>query len=514
MKNNLIVRQNETRVAGVLSGWDRLVFRGCGSLLSYLDAMLLWTLRAGILLKDYSERALALSGEMKRACLREAERNDRPVRYLPSSGVDKNELARQILKENPVAEGLICVLTCLEPCDTYRVRGNPQTKRLELRKERTKCLHVYKYWLGRVFGFMSARLQTWLPCPVQVWVNGSEWLSRKLDKKGIAYRRRDNSLPWIEDFDAAQKLMDQTLRKNWMRVLEKTLERLCPGYRKRLDDTEVYWTAFQTEWATDICFKSTGNLQAIYRPLVRGAMTALGCDDILRFMNKRRSFQGEVTGNLRKCPEGVRIKHFLGGNTVKAYDKAGSVLRLETTINQPKQFRVFRAKQGGPNGEKAWRPLRKSVVDLKRRAEVSQATNDRYAEALGSLDTSKPLGELIAPICRPVSKNGTRCRALRPWSEADRLLFEAVSRGEFVLQGFTNADVAARLYPGDHPDKTERSRIASRVCYRLKLLRTHGLIRKIKNQRRYRVTPKGREIISAILITQHATLQQLNALAA
>ena len=89
--------------------------------------------------------------------------------------------------------------------------------------------------------------------------------------------------------------MNQALRKNWMRVLEKTLERLCPGYRKRLDDTEVYWTAFQTEWATDICFKSTDNLQAIYRPLVRGAMTAPGCDDILRFMNKRRSFQGEVS---------------------------------------------------------------------------------------------------------------------------------------------------------------------------------------------------------------------------
>lgn len=514
MKNSDIVAQNRSHVIGVLNGWDRLVFRGCCPMLAYLDGMLLWILRTGILLKDYSKWALALSDAMKRACLAEAERRQRPVRYLRSSGVRKDDLARQILRENPVSEGLICILTCLEPCDTYRIRGNHRNKRLELRQERTKCLHVYKYWLDREFGLMGARLQTWLPCRVQVWINGREWLTRKLDRKGIAYRRHDNCLPWIDDFDAAQKLMNQTHSKNWIGVLDRILSRLSPGYQKRLPGCEVYWTAFQTEWATDICFGSTRHLRAIYRPLVRGAMTALGCDDILRFMNKRRSFQGEVDSNFRKNPEGVRVKHHLGGNTVKAYDKAGSVLRIETTINQPKQFRVFRAKQGDPQGPKAWRPLRKSVADLRRRVEVSQQVNQRYAEALGSLDSTTPLYDLVAPICRPICRRGTRYRALRPWSEDDRRLFEAVSRGEHVSQGFVNAQIAACLYPRRNPDQQERSRIASRVSYRLRLLRQHGLIRKVKNRRRYYVTPQGRKIISAILAAQHATLQQLNALAA
>ena len=514
MKNNDIVAQNESQVIGVLSGWDRLVFHGCCPMLAYLDGMLMWTLRMGILLKDYSEWALALSDAMRRACLEEAVYRRRPIEYLRSSGVRKDELARQILREKPVSEGLVCVLTCLEPCDTYRIRGNRRNKRIELRRERGKCLHVYKYWLDREFGLMGARLQTWLPCRVQVWINGRHWLARKLDRKGIAYRRHDNCLPWIEDFDAAQKLMNQTHSKNWIRVLDRILARLSPGYRKRLPGCEVYWVASQTEWATDICFASTRSLRAIYRPLVRGAMTALGCDDILRFMNKRRSFQGEVDSNFRKNPEGVRVKHHLGGNTVKAYDKGGSVLRIETTINQPKQFRVFRTKQGDPQSDKSWRPLRKSVVDLRRRAEVSQQVNQRYTEALGSLDTTTPLYDLVGPVCRPIRRRGTRYRALRPWSEDDRKLLEAVSRGEHVSEGFVNAQIAACLYPRRNADKQERSRIASRVSYRLRLLRNHGLIRKIKNQRRYHVTPKGRKIISAILVTQAATLQQLNALAA
>lgn len=508
-----IVAQNEAQVTGVLSGWDRLVFRGCPAGLAYLEVMSYFLRRTGILLKKYAEWSLNLSEAMKQACLTEAERRNRPVRYLRSSETRKDELARQILRSHPVAEGLICLFTCLEPCMTYRVRGNRETQRLELRREQSKCLHVYKYWIDSQFGFTGARLQTWLPCSIQVYVNGREWLARRLDRRGLGYERAGNCFPHLDDFAAAQKLMNQMQRTDWIRSLDRLRERLCPGYAKRLEG-DCYWTAFQTEWATDLCFDSAASLKSLYDPLVRGAITDLGCEDILRFLGKRRSFQGEVESDLLHRVEGVRIKHRLGGNSVKAYDKAGSVLRIETTINNPEHFRVFRTAQGDPAGEKAWRPLRKSVVDMSRRAEVSQQVNDRYADALASLDTTTPLGELVAPICRPIRRQGTRYRALRPWSDEDRRLIEAAARAEFVTDGFSNGDIASRLYPRQNADQAERARIASRVCYRLCLLRQHGLIRKVKNQRRYHVTPKGRRIFSAVLASQHITLQQLNALAA
>lgn len=508
-----IVAQNEAHVTGVLSGWDRLVFRGCLTSLSYLEAMCMFLGRTGVLLKNFADWSLKMTEALKQACLTEAERQQRPVMYLPSSETRKDELAREILRSHPVAEGLICLFTCLEPCMTYRVRGNRETQRLELRRERGKCLHVYKYWIDSQFGFTGARLQTWLPCNLQVYVNGREWLARRMDRRGLGYQREGNCFPRIDDFAAAQKMMNQMQRTNWIRELDRLRERLCPGYAKRLEG-DCYWTAFQTEWATDISFDSAASLKSLYDPLVRGAITALGCEDILRFMNKRRSYQGEVESDLRHRVEGVRIKHRLGGNSVKAYDKAGAVLRIETTINNPDLFRVFRAAQGEPEGEKAWRPLRKSVVDMSRRAEVSQQVNDRYADALASLDTTAPLGELVAPICRPIRRQGVRYRALQPWSDEDRRLIEAAARAEFVTDGFANGDIASHLYPCKNADKAERARIASRVCYRLRLLRQHGLIRKVKNQRRYQVTPKGRRIFSAVLASQHATLQQLNALAA
>ena len=254
----------------------------------------------------------------------------------------------------------------------------------------------------------------------------------------------------------------------------------------------------------------------IYSQLVRGAIATFSSRDVLRFLGKRpdRRYQGEVLSDFKDRPEGVRVKHQAYGNSVKAYDKGGSLLRIETTINNPSAFRSYRSSEGNPDGPKSWRPMRKGVADMHRRAEVSQQSNDRYADALASLDTSTPIGQLAAKVCRPVRKNGTRYRALRPWSVQDRKLLESISSGEFTTGGFCNRDLARQLYPPADNDPAERHRIASKVSYRLRILRAHGLIRKSPGRRRYHMTTKGREIATALSRSQDITLQQLNAIAA
>jgi hypothetical protein len=54
----------------------------------------------------------------------------------------------------------------------------------------------------------------------------------------------------------------------------------------------------------------------------------------------------------------------LGQNTLKIYDKQGSVLRVETTINNAKGLKVYRPAEGGREEHLAWRPLRKGIADL------------------------------------------------------------------------------------------------------------------------------------------------------
>ena len=108
----------------------------------------------------------------------------------------------------------------------------------------------------------------------------------------------------------------------------------------------------------------------------------------------------------------------MNGNSTKyddkAYSEIGNLLRgAETTLNRVGDFRAYRAKEGGPEEDLQWRPLRKGIADLHRRAEVSQKANERLLNALASVDDSR-VEELTSGIQRPTQWNGRRVRALSP----------------------------------------------------------------------------------------------------
>ena len=279
---------------------------------------------------------------------------------------------------------------------------------------------------------------------------------------------------------------------------------------------QYYWSGYQSEWATDIVFKSSAALAAIYPALVLHAMTTYSSPDVMRFLGRRvhGSFQGQIVSHFKDRAEGVRIKHSVGGNSVKIYDKFARILRLETTMNDPYGFKVFRPKENDPGGPCSWRPLRYGVADFHRRAQVSQASNERYLDALAAVDTSVPLGELVGSICTPTTWKGQRVRALRPWSHEDLELFRAVTRGEFSVNGFRNRDLQALLFDSPANSPEEKRRRSSRVSRLLRMLRAHHLIRKVPSTHRYVLSPKGRDIMAAVLTAQRVTLEQLNKAAA
>ncbi len=290
-----------------------------------------------VLLKDFGEHAQAMTRRLIAASLAAAEEAHRPIEYLPSSKTRKDEYAQNIALDDGIQDGLIGVLTCVEPCKTYEIHRNRDKKILELKSRMRKCKFLYHYWIDPRFGFMSARIQTWFPFSIQVCINGREWLSRRMDEAGIRYERYDNSFPWIDDFAKAQKIMDRMHKINWPRVLNGVVKRVNPAHGRMFHGLGMsyYWSAFQTEWATDVAFTSSDTLAKIYPQLVRGAIATFGSRDVMRFLGKRpdQRYQGEVISDYKVRPEGIRVKHQAFGNSIKVYDKGGSLLRIETTIN-------------------------------------------------------------------------------------------------------------------------------------------------------------------------------------
>ena len=659
-------------VTGVLSGLDRLFFRGSLRGIAYPAGMQKYLWANHILLKDFAQHSLEVTAQLQEASLRQAKQLGREIRYINSSDVRKEDVAREIAERDRIREGLICVLRSVDPCMSVQISKNHQTKKLEIRYRRRKCLHLYHYQIHPVFGFMHARIQTWFPFSIYVCINGREWLARQMDQIRLRYQRRHNTFTWLEDLAQTQELFDQQLQANWPSLLGGLVETLNPIHADIFAKLpcKYYWSVADSEWASDVMFTSRPALQKIYPQLVRYAITTFDSVDVMRFLGKPIPVSGklpfarrhEVISNVKERLEGCRVKHWLNQNSIKIYDKISN-LRVECTLRQPRDFKVYRPKEGDPEGPKEWRMMRSGIADLHRRAEVSQAANERYLEALAAVHDTTPLRQLADVLCGPAveparcpsstraaaveptagampqrqeratpanvataseepaamqenaaaklegqspcataasataQENGTaenavggpqmsagvvlmadnpgpppaaagaettrtspgapsvvaeervtppgetstmeipteetatsppetqptmtsltnpvigksrarRVRALNPLGATDAALLQAVSRHEFMINGLRNRDLRRLLY-GDEASKPEQRRRSAAVTRQLRLLRAHGLIRKVPRTHRYMVSEAGRRTITAVLAARNASADRL-----
>jgi hypothetical protein len=524
------LQRHGSKILGVLSGFDRMRFRGSLRMLCNVRGMASWLNSAGVLLKDFPAFAEKQTKRLRSSVEAYAQAAGRRVIYLEGK-VDKEDLVRGIRDEqSPAENGLIAVLSTVETCRSFKTWRNRDTQRLELRSRVRKCLHYYFYFEDGRFGLSQVRLMTFFPFDVHVVLNGREWLARELDKTGIGYLRRDNCFMNIDDFARAQKLADQQPRIDWLGQLERLLRRVYPQpgqfgpTPQPVEPQSYYWSGEETEWATDLAFRDPAELAELYPSLIRHGIQTFQSPDVMRFLGHKvpahggvnGKYAGEIVSDLKRRPEGVRLKHRARSNSIKMYDKFARVLRIETTLNSPRGLKVYRRKQDDSKGPKQWLPLRKSVADLARRAKLSQSANERYLEALGRVETDAPLSSLTDKLCQPITIDNRRYRALRPFDPEEVRLLEIVSRGEYEIAGFRNRDVRVALY-GSSKDEdaaervVERRRQAGRISRKLSMLRAHGLIKKIPRTHRYLLTTAGRTAIAAILAARQATPRQLTA---
>ena len=156
--------------------------------------------------------------------------------------------------------------------------------------------------------------------------------------------------------------------------------------------------------------------------------------------------------------------------------------------------------------------MRKSVVEIGRRAELSQAANNRYLDALATLPTDTPLSRVTAKLCSPLMVEGRRYRGLNPLSPDDARLLEAISRGDWLVAGFRNRDIRRVLF-GETDDATTHGKQAARVTRLLGLLRAHRLIKKIPKTHRYLLTKDARSLVPALIAANNTTMQKLTSVA-
>jgi hypothetical protein len=490
--------RHQDRIIGTITGFDRMLFRGTLRSISHCRGMGIFLSSQGVLLKDFGNFAQRVSHEISEHGETLAAKLGRPYQYLDSPSVAKEQLAREFMERDQISQGLICVFASVEPCYTITVRGDRQTKRLRLLTQQRQCKHLYFYFVDREFGLMHVRLQTWFPFTMQVCVNGRRWLAHQLQGAGVSFTQVDNTFTQISDLQRAQLFMDQLERRDFSGLLNALTKEINPLTRHPEWQLKgYYWSFRQTEIATDVMFRDADSLAQLYPSLLQHAMLVCKSTDVLRFLGRRvnSNFNGEITSNLRRH-EGLRVKHWVEENSIKMYDKAFTVLRIETTINNPHRFKVYRASTHHGQPCRRWLRLRKGVADTIRLVQIGRAANERYLQALAVVGEPKPAHRILDPVSQPVAPKGRRFRALQPISPKESQLFEVLCQGSFLLNGFRNKDVRQCLPPPEH---TDARRYALRINRQLQLLRAHGLIFRVAKTHYYRITRKGHEVMATAI---------------
>ena len=480
-------------------------------LFNNLAEQVYYLIQNNVKLKDFDKFASEQTEELCKHIDSYIEENNVETIYLNSGKTDKNEIVINIMKNNPNKKGLITTLSSIELCNTMTVKPNHETKKLEVTSRPTKCKHYYFYFNDEEFGLMFLKIQTWFPYNVQIYINGREYLSKLLDKNNIKYEMYNNSFSYIEDFEKSQKLADSILNKKISDSFDGLVEKInihLPKIRNIFNHS-YYWCIDQCEFATDINFKSREDLSLFYKTLVETTYFTFSSEDIYSFFGRDVNYihtfkKGDIVSNLRNRYQGYRIKFKINNNQIKMYDK-GNNLRIEVTINNPKDFKVLKTKENDETGEivetKQWVPMGKSIANLYRYVEISKNIIKRYIEALPDINIDEvPLKE-IERISKRAEINNKVYSGINILSEQNLKIFSEISKGEYLINSFTNKMIRKNIFENSEDKKT-----INKTTRLLSKLKAHGLIKKVANKNKYYLTTSGRKIINSILIYTKKTL--------
>jgi hypothetical protein len=483
----LMTERYKDKIAGVLSCYDRVVIQGTLPGFCYAEGMTLYLKQRGIRIFDYPKFAEPFREQIRSNAEALAEKSGIQIEFIRRfDGFRKEDRVREILAKRGDHPGLVHILSAMEACPTYKPWHDKATGKTFLKPDAGKCLHYYFYFIDEQFGLCYLRVPTWAPFRLQFYFNGHNRLAWRLRNKDIPFRLRDNAFVEIGDWAKAQKLSDDFN----IEPLHKALDRFAALYCPVVQTLGVlyHWSAMQVEYATDIVFKNAEDLQVLYGALVRTAVHAVKADNIATFLGRKLHplYEGEAGNYFSTRIEGTRIKHHMGPASLKMYDKFGFILRLETTTNDLSFFKHYRLVEprDGKRPEYKLASLKKSIYSLQPDLQqLMSASNQRYLAFLSDMDDPAVSVKALNKISEPEDVNGRSYRGFNLFRAEDQTLFEILCRGEFNISGFRNKTLRRLL-----------GKTTAQICFAIKRLRSHGLIRKIGKSYKYHLTAFGRHV--------------------
>ena len=498
----LLTERYQSDIKGVLSCFDRIVVTGTLPTLCYADGMSRYLNGQNIRLFDYPKFCEPFREANRKNAEPLALQNGLSIEFVRKSHQRKEDIVSAQLAKRGTHPGLVCILSAMESCPSYRPNYNPKTGKTRLLPADGKCLHYYFYLIDEELGLCYVRVPTWCPFRLQIYFNGHNWLASHLERAGIPFEMHDNAFVDIADFQQAQTLADKLPVKSLHQRLDSFAQTYC-GVHTSFGE-RYHWSIMQAEYATDIVFREQSTLQPIYSELTATAIHTVKADNIATFLSKKTLHgknQQEVDSRYSVRIEGCCIKHRLGKNAIKMYDKFGHILRIETTTSDVTFFKHYRkVEHKDGTSEMKYAAMQKTIYSLDPLRESLAPANRRYLEFISAIDDKKVGREKLQKVSRPQVEGDRTYKGFNFFDEKDETLLLSIARGEFCISGFRNKYLQPLL--GWSSWKISQS---------LKRMRMHGLIKKIGGTYKYYLTDFGKEVICmAQKVKELIMIPQLN----
>jgi len=489
--DELLSERYSNELDGVLSCYDRIVITGSLYPICYAQGMTSYLYRHGIRVFDYAKFAEPLRERLRENAETLAQANGIKIEFMRKKDFRKETRIQQILKERGQQPGLVHIIGAMEACSSYLPWHDKVTGKTYLKSGSSKCMTYYFYFMDEQLGLCYLRVPTWCPFRLQFYFNGHNWLANQLKQQGIACKMLDNAFVHIDDYARANQLANEFDVESLHQRLDEFAQQYCPVVTEL--NLTYYWSMMQTEYATDLVFKSREPLQAFYPLLLETLTHAVKPADIATFLGRKLNgnYQGEMGNRFNKRWIGTRIKHQMGPVSIKMYDKFNLILRIETTVNNVaffKQYRQVQHRDGSTTMR--WAPMKKTIHSLPALREVLSASNQRYLKFISSIATPQVGVEQLHRLAETKTEDQHRHKGFNLFSEEDTFLFRTLLQGEFCISGFTNKQLRTQYLS---------NKSASQVTRLLKRLRVHGVIKKVGKRYKYYLTDFGRQTAAMAL---------------
>jgi len=500
MSQSLTERYDE-RIAGVLSCYDRVVITGTLPTICYAEGMTRFLYASGIKIFDYPAFAQTLRDRVRDAAASLAATAGLTIEHIAKSHIRKEAVVQRVLEQRGEHPGLVHIISAMEACDAYRPWHDKATHKTFVRPDSGKCLHYYFYFMDAAFGLIYLRVPTYCPFRLQFYCNGHNWLARRLTVEGIDYTMVDNAFARIGDWSRAQELADAFSPERLHRTLDRYASKCCPV--SDVFGQSYHWSLMQVEYATDLAFRSTITLGPLYEQLVRESVISVKADQVASFLGRKITPQlaQEIGSQFSTRIEGTCVKHRFGKASIKMYDKAGIVLRIETTTNDVSFFKHHRKVEhrDGPS-TREMAPVKKSIYSLIDLREILLGCNKRYLAHLSALDDFSAGRRALDRLTKSREVDGRTVKGINFFEAGDKALLQAMQNPRVNIAGIRRGD----LMPG------LRMFSPARLSRQLRRLRDIGVIKRVTGTYRYYLTKAGRAAAAAAFrITESIIVPQM-----